>query len=217
MARSARSTAAAGSTPRPRSPRPRSAEPGRDSGEPTRSRTARIGPRLRALRTTRNLTIEQVADGAGVTKGFVSRVERDQASISVAALLRICEVLQTPIGVLFEDPPKSLVRADEAPVIDFGAGRMRNLVYTPANVKDLRVVKVLLSPGADAGEEAYNGTSGTNFVHVIRGRLELELDGERFVLDPGDSMTFPSRTAHTFRNGSRRERCEALMVVAPAP
>lgn len=162
------------------------------------------------------MTIEQVADGAGVTKGFVSRVERDKTSISVAALLRICEVLQTPIGVLFEDPPRSLVRADEAPVIDFGVGRMRHLVYTPANVKDLRVIKLLLAPGADAGEETYSGTRGTDFFHVLRGKLELELDGERFELDSGDSITFPSRTPHSLRNGSGRERCEVLLVVAPA-
>jgi transcriptional regulator with XRE-family HTH domain len=183
---------------------------------PSGSSGGRIGPRLRALRTARNLTIEQVADGAGVTKGFVSRLERDQTSVSVAALLRICEVLQTPVGTLFEDPPNALVRAEEAPVIDFGSGRPRHLVQTPANVKDLRVVKVLLAPGADAGSEAYRGDRGTDFIHVLRGELELELDGERFRLGVGDSITFPARTAHTFRNVSKREGCEALMVNAGA-
>ncbi|HUE27023.1 MAG TPA: cupin domain-containing protein [Solirubrobacteraceae bacterium] len=216
MARSS-TTAARGDASRARSTRPTSTGTDRDAVDSTRSRTARIGPRLRALRAARGLTIEQVADGAGVTKGFVSRVERDQTSISVAALLRICEVLQTPIGALFEDPPKSLVRAGEAPVIDFGVGRMRQLVCTPANVKDLRVIKLLLAPGADAGEEAYSGSRGTDFFHVVKGKLELELDGDSFVLDSGDSITFPSRTPHTLRNASQRERCEALVVFAPAP
>jgi transcriptional regulator with XRE-family HTH domain len=188
-----------------------------DSGSPIEPRTARIGPRLRALRSARNLTIEQVAESAGVTKGFISRVERDQTSVSVAVLLRICEVLQTPVGALFEDPPRALVRAAEAPVIDFGAGRLRHLVQTPGNVKDLRVVKVLLAPGADAGSETYTGNRGTNFIHVLSGELELELDGEILLLAPGDSITFPGHNPRTYRNASRRERCEALMVVAPAP
>jgi transcriptional regulator with XRE-family HTH domain len=163
------------------------------------------------------MTLEQVADGAGVTKGFVSRVERDKTSVSVAALLRICDVLQTPIGPLFDEPANALVRAEEAPVIDFGAGRLRHLVQTPANVKDLRVLKLLLAPGADAGSDAYTGNPGTEFIHLLRGKLELELDGEHFLLGPGDSITFPGRTAHTYRNASRRERCEALLVIAPAP
>jgi quercetin dioxygenase-like cupin family protein len=152
-----------------------------------------------------------------VTKGFVSRVERDQTSVSVAALLRICEVLQTPVGALFDDSPKALVRAGEAPVIDFGAGRLRHLVQTPTNVTDLRVVKVLLAPGADAGSEAFAGNPGTDFIHVLTGKLELELDGEHFLLGAGDSITFPGSTAHTYRNASARERCEAFLVAAPVP
>jgi transcriptional regulator with XRE-family HTH domain len=210
-------TPARGGTRRSSSARSAPAPVAPDSGGPTGPRTTRIGPRLRALRTARNLTIEQVAQSAGVTKGFISRVERDQTSVSVAVLLRICDVLQTPIGALFEDPPRALVRAEEAPVIDFGAGRLRHLVQTPGNLKDLRVVKVLLAPGADAGSEAYTGARGTEFIHVLRGKLELELDGEVLLLGPGDSITFPGRTAHTYRNASGRERCEALLVVAPAP
>jgi transcriptional regulator with XRE-family HTH domain len=211
-----RSRTAARSDSRTGSTRATGAHVAPDTASSAGARTDRIGPRLRALRTARNLTIEQVADAAGVTKGFISRVERDQTSVSVAVLLRICEVLQTPIGVLFEDPPNTLIRADEAPVIDFGVGRLRHLVQTPPNVKDLRVVKILLAPGADAGSDAYTATGGTEFIHVLRGELELELDGERLSLAPGDSITFPQRTAHTYRNASGRERCEALVVVAPA-
>jgi transcriptional regulator with XRE-family HTH domain len=176
-----------------------------------------MGPRLRALRTARNLTLEQVAQSAGVTKGFISRVERDQASVSVAALQRICEVLQTPVGALFDYPAKAFVAAEDAPVIEFGAARLRQLVLTPANVTDLRVVKLLLSPGANAGGEAQARGRGTIFIHVLRGKLDLDLDGERFPLGPGDSVTFPAGTLHTYRNGSGRERCEALLAIAPAP
>jgi transcriptional regulator with XRE-family HTH domain len=200
-------------TPHDISPTPPNRPPGSREGSSARARESRVGPRLRALRTARNLTIEQVAAAAGVTKGFVSRVERDQTSVSVAVLLRICQVLQTTIGELFEDPPNAIVRSAEAPVID--VGRVRHLVHTPTIVKNLRVVKVVLSPGAD-GAEAYTASTGTEFIHVLRGKLELELDGERHVLHTGDSITFCGRTEHTYRNASGRERCETLLVVAPA-
>jgi transcriptional regulator with XRE-family HTH domain len=186
------------------------------SGTTAPSHTPRLGPRLRALRTARNLTLEQVAQGAGVTKGFISRVERDQASVSVAALQRICEVLQTPVGALFDYPPNAFVAAEDARVIEFGAARLRQLVLTPPNVPDLRVVRLLLAPGAKARGETPTSTRGTTFMHVLRGKLELNLEGEVFQLGPGDSMTFPGRTPHTYRNGSRRERCEAVLAVAPA-
>ena len=53
----------------------------------------RLGPKLRELRKERELTLEAVADRAGLTKGFLSLVERGQTTISVPNLLKVCEIL----------------------------------------------------------------------------------------------------------------------------
>ena len=90
-------------------------------------------------------------------------------------------------------------------------------MLTPPNVTDLRVVRLMLSPGAKAAGEVLTGTRGSTFVHVLRGKLALDLEGEQLELEPGDSLTFPGRTPHSYRNSSGRERCEALLAVAPAP
>ena len=52
-----------------------------------------IGSRIRAARHAQRLTIDQVADSTGLTKGFLSRVERDLTSPSVASLVTLCQVL----------------------------------------------------------------------------------------------------------------------------
>lgn len=171
---------------------------------------------MRTLRRARNLTIAQVADAAGLTKGFVSRLERDHTSVSIAALLRICDVLHASPGALFDDPAAALVRDGEAPVIDFGERRMRYAHQTPASVQDMRALKIMLDAGGGAGSEEYALHGGTEFLYVLRGRLVLELEGENLLLGPGDCLTFPGRTPHTYRNASRRERCELLWVIAPA-
>ena len=221
-ARSASSRAAANAGRTPARPVAAPPDSGRAATRPEAGggevggRTIRIGPRLRALRTARNLTLEQVAQSAGVTKGFVSRLERDYASVSVATLQRICDVLQTPMGALFDYPEKALVAAEDAPVIDFGANHVRLLVLTPANVDDLRVVKMLLAPGADLTGDSHFSTRGSIFVHVLRGKLDVDLEGEHVQLDVGDSLTFPGRTPHSYCNASRRDRCEALVGTGPA-
>lgn len=161
------------------------------------------------------MTIAQLADASGLTKGFISRLEREQTSVSIAALLRICEVLRVEIGTLFEAPTTALVRAGEAPTIDFGAG-MRHSTQTPASVKDMRVVNVELAPGASAGAEEYVVHTGTEFIRIVKGTMLFELEAERFRLRAGDCITFEGRTPHTYRNGSARERCEAILVIAPA-
>ena len=52
-----------------------------------------IGAKLRAARKMRSLTLDQVAQAAGLTKGFVSRLERDDVSPSVASLVSVCDIL----------------------------------------------------------------------------------------------------------------------------
>lgn len=180
------------------------------------ARSARVGTRLRAMRIARNLTIAQVAEGAGVTKGFVSRLERNQTSVSIAALLRICDVLHTPVTAIFEDAPDAaLVRAGEGALIDFGGG-LRQMLQTPAHVSDVRVFKLLIAPGASAGREAYSLHGGTEFIQVQAGKFEMQLEGELHLLGPGDCITFAGSTPHTYRNPGR-EPCEAMLVIAPAP
>src|SRR5690606_32771217 len=73
-----------------------------------------IGARLRGVRQTQRMTIDQVAELSGLTKGFLSRVERDLTSPSVSPLLRLCEVLSIEVGTLFEVPETKLVRLDQA-------------------------------------------------------------------------------------------------------
>jgi transcriptional regulator with XRE-family HTH domain len=58
----------------------------------------RIGPRLRETRMAQGLTIGNLAEATGLTKGFISRVERDETSPSVATLVNLCQVLSLPVG-----------------------------------------------------------------------------------------------------------------------
>src|SRR6185312_15399065 len=60
-----------------------------------------IGSKIRAARHAQRMTIEQVAESTGLTKGFLSRVELDLTSPSVASLVTLCQVLSVSIGDLF--------------------------------------------------------------------------------------------------------------------
>lgn len=180
-------------------------------------RVTRIGPRLRSVRQERRLTLEQVASAAGLSKGFVSRLERADASVSLAALARICDVLGVSIGSLFDDVHDGVLSEAEAPAVDYGGARMEHLLLTPLHAPRFRVVKSLIDPGGGAGEEMYTWPGEAEFVHVIEGEIELEIEGEIHPLGPGDSMTFSPRVPHTYRNPSTRHRAVALFVISPAP
>ena len=177
---------------------------------------ARVGARLRAARQAAGLTLTAVAAQAGLTKGFLSRLERDEVSPSVASLVTVCGVLGIGVGQLFEPPATSLVRAAEAPPIDFGGQGVREVLLTAGVQRELQVIRSVIEPGGGGGDELYALACEVGFVHVLRGRLRLLLPGEVVDLDEGDAFTMPGATPHTWLNAST-STCEVLWALTPAP
>ncbi|MEU8244155.1 cupin domain-containing protein [Actinoplanes missouriensis] len=179
---------------------------------------AAIGGRLRAARQARGLTLQQVADATTLNKGFISRLERDEVSPSVASLIAICEVLGIRVGTLFEPPATSLVRAGEGRPINFGGSKVNELLLTPGTQSHLQVIHSTVEPGGSGGDELYTLDCDVEFVYVTRGRLRLTLAEESVLLHAGDAFTFPGREPHTWANaGDGDEQCQVIWVLAPAP
>ncbi|MBI3689561.1 MAG: helix-turn-helix domain-containing protein [Mycolicibacterium aromaticivorans] len=158
----------------------------------------RLGPKLRELRKERALTLEAVASSAGLTKGFLSLLERGQTTISVPNLLRVCEILSVSVGSLFDYPDSPVVRGGGAPV-EMGGTGIREYLLTPETERNLQVMRTVLRPGGGTGG-AYTLESETIFVFVLRGCLRLTVDGQESVLKTGDCYTFSAKAAHSWDN-----------------
>src|SRR5674476_992018 len=115
----------------------------------------RVGARLRASRRAQGLTIDQVAEATRLTKGFISRVERDETSPSVATLLTLCQVLSLSVGSLFEAPETQVVALKDAPLINMGGSGAVERLVTPRGQSRVQVLHSTLQAGADGGEEFY--------------------------------------------------------------
>ena len=178
---------------------------------------ALIGARLRAARQAAGLTLAVVAEQAGLTKGFLSRLERDEVSPSVASLVTVCGVLGIGVGQLFEAPDTSLVRAGEAPPINFGGRGLREYLLTAGSQRQLQVIRSLVEPGGGGGPELYSLACEAEFVYVVSGELRLLLSGDTVDLGAGDAFTMPGSTPHTWLNPSRDTETEVLWVLSPAP
>lgn len=173
-----------------------------------------IGARLRGARTAQGLTLAQLAESSGLTKGFLSRVERDETSPSVATLVNICQVLSMPIGALFAEPEIQLVRADAAPRINLGGtGVVERLVSARAESR-LQVIRSSMGPGASGGDELYTVASEVDVLHVLTGRVDVRFVDRELTLEDGDTLTFPGREPHSWRAGE--EGAEVVWGLAPA-
>jgi transcriptional regulator with XRE-family HTH domain len=173
-----------------------------------------IGARLRAAREAQRRTLAEVSEAAGLTKGFLSKLERDRTSASVAALLRVCGTLGLPPGSLFEDAPGgAVVRRDAYPPIAFGGAGMREYLLTPQGERRIQAILSEVEPGGGSGDETYTLPAGVEFVFVLDGVLEITVEGEVTALRSGDAFTFPPSREHSFR---APERSRVLWVVSPA-
>ena len=175
----------------------------------------RVGARLRASRRAQGLTIDQVAEATRLTKGFISRVERDETSPSVATLLTLCQVLSLSVGSLFEAPETQVVALKDAPLINMGGSGAVERLVTPRGQSRVQVLHSTLQAGADGGEEFYTINCDVEVAHVARGQLQVRFTNKVVDLSVGDTLTFPGREPHTWRNPGETT-AEVMWTLVPA-
>jgi transcriptional regulator with XRE-family HTH domain len=171
---------------------------------------AALGARVRELRTEQGETTRSLAAAVGVTSGFISQVENGQTTPSLATLLRLAAKLGVGMGELFDALPTPgdgrILRRSERTTIEPAPG-LRDQVLTLDPSRRLEVVQSELAPGAETNHEPHTHGAEVEFVLVLSGELEVELDGTRYRLDAGDAVTFPGDTLHRFANpGSETAR-----------
>ncbi len=182
--------------------------------EPSSERAA-IGKRLRAARLAQRITLEEVSGATGLSKGFISRVERDLTSLSVASLVSYCEVLSLPIGSLFESSDAHLVRAGTGPHINLGGTGADERLLTPRDEGRLQLVRSIYEPGGDGGAELYTVNAEIETVHILSGSITVRFADRQVELEAGDALTFSAKEPHSW-HAHDTTGAEVLWVLAPA-
>lgn len=176
---------------------------------------AKIGDALRNRRRELDLTLQAVADGVEVSKGFLSEVERDKASPSVATLVRLCDMLGISIGSLFQLDSTEVVRVEARKPAILGGIGLSDFLLSPKTAVRTQAILSIMAPGGTGGDKLYSWRSEEEFVFVVEGSVTMSLEGEEFVLREGDAMTFDPRRLHTFRNSSSTKQAQALFILSP--
>jgi len=175
-----------------------------------------LGRRIRAAREARGASLRSVAATAGMSESFLSQVERGVASPSVASLRGIAGALDTSIATFFEEGNEvsgTLVRAADRRKLTYPGRPIEDMLVTPRTSKRLQVIWSRVGPDTGA-DEPYTHDSDEECVIVMRGRLDVWVDGERFEMDEGDSLVFESRKPHRSWNPSSSD-AEVLWILTP--
>jgi DNA-binding transcriptional MerR regulator/quercetin dioxygenase-like cupin family protein len=162
-----------------------------------------IGAHLRQLRAKKGLSLAQVASAVGVSVGFLSALERSQMSGSVGTLRKLARFYKTNILEFYDASGTNSrrVRPAERKVLEAGDGVKMELLAWGNTVMEPHLFRI--APDAGSGESYSH--EGEEFIYVMRGDLEITVDGEEYRLKSGDSFYFESATPHRWKNPGRKE------------
>ncbi len=180
-------------------------------------REVNVGYRLRQLRTERGLSIRSLAEESGLNVNTLSLIENGKTSPSVSTLQQIAAALRIPITVFFESQamPQAIIyqKADERQAAEFARGTMANMGHGFTSQALVPYI-VTLEPEGESSDSPIVHT-GFEFVFCLEGQLCYEIEGERYTLNPGDSLLFEAHLPHRWRNcGELPSR--SLLLLAPA-
>jgi transcriptional regulator with XRE-family HTH domain len=177
----------------------------------------RVGDAIRRLRQARGLTLQALADAAGVSVGMLSQIERDRANPSLRLLTQIRVALDAPISALFDDAgataddPPFVRRAGQRPMLDLGY--LTKELLSPSARPSLQFMILHIPPHGDSGAHplSYPAEKGGM---LIEGELLLRVGNHEVLLGEGDSFLFDSCLPHGFRN-PRDQPAKVLWIIGP--
>jgi transcriptional regulator with XRE-family HTH domain len=185
-----------------------------DPDAPTVRPESHVGVRVRELRQARGLSGRELASRAGVSAGYLSRLENGRLSPTVSTLTRIMRAMGEPVAKVFGEPDSNepVVRVESRRVIRERG--VADYLLSPTRSGRLEVLETVISPGGESGE-AYSHPGDEECIVVLEGLFRVWLDGSTYDLGPGDAITFPCRTPHRWENPSKDET-RVLCVITPA-
>jgi transcriptional regulator with XRE-family HTH domain len=178
-----------------------------------------IGDKIKAKRILKKITLEELARRAGVSKGLISQVENNRTVPSLPVLFSIIHGLEEDIKVFFEDMHDHFTnkhvlvvrkgeekRFDKEPVKGFSYKRILTKGIT-AQAADF----VLLELKRGAARRQMIQTDAFECKYILKGKLEYQVEQEKFILNAGDTLFFDGRARHRLRNIGNSD-CLILVV-----
>ncbi len=165
---------------------------------------ARLGEHLKALRLQRSLTLQQLAEAAGVSKSMISKIERGDADPTTNVLSRIAEGLEVSVSQLVGgDPGRNTVvikQKNQPTFRDPETGFERRSLSPLLPSRGVDFVVNTLPPGQSAGPFEPHHRGVDEYLVVTQGKLKLRLGNGTHILNQGDSIVFSGDVEHHFQN-----------------
>jgi transcriptional regulator with XRE-family HTH domain len=170
---------------------------------------AGVGPRLRAIRQQRGVSLTELSASTGISVSTLSRLEAGQRRPTLELLLPLSRVHQVPLDELVDAPPTGDPRIHGRP-FDRNGVTMVPLTRRPGGLQAVKQLYPPQWPGRDPEQQSHEGYE---WLYVLSGRLRLLLGEHDILLKPGEVAEFDTHVPHAFATGA--EPAEVLCLFGP--
>lgn len=184
-----------------------------------------VGEKIRRIRTSKGLTINEIAKRTNYTSSFISQLERGKTTASMKALQKITHSLGFNLSKLFEkenEKENKEIENQQYPIIVRKENRKKLQYPKPISMVDyllsgegghLQIILGEVQPGGGSGE-LYTHDSVEECIIVLLGEVEVTVGEESYILSENETITFPSSVPHGWKNvGNSVSRL--LWVITP--
>lgn len=158
-----------------------------------------IGATIREIRKRKNITITQICEETGLSKGFMSNIENDKTAPSIATLETIADYLNVPLAyfLLKKEERVRVVRKNERKISLFGKDQIKIEHLTNDGPMQMSIIE--LPPGFPR-EEVPNAHEGEECHFILRGKVLAKQGEDEVILEEGDTFYWKACVPHLVRN-----------------
>lgn len=174
-----------------------------------------IGEKLKELRVAKSLTQEELADRAELSKGFISQIERDLTSPSIATLVDVLQCLGTNLSEFFQDEQDDQIvfhEADYFEKIDIELNNKIEWIIPNAQKNMMEPIRLTLKPGANTYPDMPH--EGEEFGYVLQGSIQIHIGHKSYTAKKGESFYFTPSAKH-YINANKKTGATLIWVSTP--
>jgi len=174
----------------------------------------KIGERIKNLRQLSNLTQEELAERANLTKGFISQIERDLTSISLDSLVQILDAMDESIPDFFRGTAEEKIVYRQRDRVAIEKERIERFELLIPGSTNRRLEPILLTLRQGQVTPKENPHEGEEFGYVLQGRINLRFGKEVMRLKRGECFYISAEKEHWLQNSGSGEAI-VLWITSP--
>jgi len=165
-----------------------------------------IGKRLRDIRTSKQMTLKELAERTGFTASYISQIERELVDPSITSLRKFCVALDVKMYYFLEEnaTQPTVVRADKRQKLKLPESSVEYEFVSPMNIKSdinpkIEVIEILIEPKKWSSDNFFSHDAD-EIVYILEGRLMVATENAEELLNQGDSIYLFPNMPHKYYN-----------------